>query len=112
MKKFVFIISAGLMLCSCGNKQNHQVSHDYEDEKIVMDDSSSLQKDSIDISPSETIEKKETTSTQTAPKPSSTTRTSRIDRDNMRGFDPASEDDTEDNGMSRYMENNDDEGWD
>ena len=32
--------------------------------------------------------------------------------DNMRGFDPASEDDMDDNGMSRFMENNDDEGWD
>ena len=32
--------------------------------------------------------------------------------DNMRGFDPASEDDMDDNGMSRYMENNDDKGWD
>ena len=31
--------------------------------------------------------------------------------DNMRGFDPASEDDMDDNGMSRYMENNDGEGW-
>ena len=31
--------------------------------------------------------------------------------DNMRGFDPASEDDMDDNGMSRYMENNDEEGW-
>lgn len=31
---------------------------------------------------------------------------------NMRGFDPASEDDMKDNGMSRYMENTDDEGWD
>lgn len=30
----------------------------------------------------------------------------------MRGFDPASEDDMDDNGMSRYMEANDDEGWD
>lgn len=29
-----------------------------------------------------------------------------------RGFDPASEDDMDDNGMSRYMENNDEEGWD
>ena len=28
------------------------------------------------------------------------------------GDDPASEDDMEDNGMSRYMENNDEEGWD
>ena len=34
------------------------------------------------------------------------------ERDNMRGFDPASEDDMDDNGMSRYMENTDDEGWD
>jgi hypothetical protein len=34
------------------------------------------------------------------------------DLDNMRGFDPASEDDMDDNGMSRYMENNDEEGWD
>ncbi len=30
----------------------------------------------------------------------------------IRGFDPASEDDMDDNGMSRYMENNDEEGWD
>ena len=33
------------------------------------------------------------------------------DYDNMRGFDPASEDDMDDNGMSRYMENDDEEGW-
>lgn len=30
---------------------------------------------------------------------------------NMRGFDPASEDDMKDNGVSRYMDNNDEEGW-
>jgi hypothetical protein len=30
----------------------------------------------------------------------------------MHGFDPASENDMDDNGMGRYMENNDDEGWD
>ena len=30
----------------------------------------------------------------------------------MRGFDPASEDDMDDNGMSRYVENTDDEGCD
>lgn len=33
------------------------------------------------------------------------------DDDNMRGWDPPSEDDLDDNGMSRYMENNDDKGW-
>ena len=32
--------------------------------------------------------------------------------DNMRGFDPASEDDMEDNGMQRYFDANDDEAWD
>ena len=31
--------------------------------------------------------------------------------DNLRGFDPASEDDMLDNGMRRYMENDDEEGW-
>ena len=31
--------------------------------------------------------------------------------DNMRGFDPPSEDDMDDNGMSRFMENNDEDGW-
>ena len=34
------------------------------------------------------------------------------DDDNMRGWDPASEDDTHDNGMSRWSENNDEKGWD
>ena len=33
-------------------------------------------------------------------------------QDNMRGFDPASEDDMDDNGMSRYIENDDEDGWD
>lgn len=31
--------------------------------------------------------------------------------DNMRGFDPPSEDDMDDMGMQRYMDNNDEEGW-
>lgn len=31
---------------------------------------------------------------------------------NMRGWDPASEDDARENGMDRYMENDDEEGWD
>jgi len=33
------------------------------------------------------------------------------DDDEMRGFDPASEDDMDENGIDRYMENNDEEGW-
>ena len=34
------------------------------------------------------------------------------DLDNMRGFDPASEDDMDDNGMQRYFDANDEEAWD
>ncbi len=30
---------------------------------------------------------------------------------NLRGWDPPSENDMEDNGMRRYMENYDEEGW-
>ena len=33
------------------------------------------------------------------------------DDDNMRGWDPASEDDSKDNGMGRWSENNDEKGW-
>lgn len=32
-------------------------------------------------------------------------------QDDIRGFDPASEDDIDDNGLSRYMENDDEKGW-
>ena len=43
---------------------------------------------------------------------SSSSRSSRSgSNDNMRGFDPASENDMDDNGMSRYMDNYDDEGF-
>lgn len=31
--------------------------------------------------------------------------------DNMRGWDPASEDDMPDNGIGRYSRNNDEKGW-
>jgi len=59
----------------------------------------------------------EETTKETVAKPMSvrnSSGSSRVHRssDNMRGFDPASEDDMDDNGMRRYMENNDEEGWD
>jgi len=34
-----------------------------------------------------------------------------LNDDALRGFDPATEDDQPDNGMQRYMENNDEKGW-
>ena len=58
-------------------------------------------------SSSSSAKSKSYSSTKSSRSSSSTRRS-----DNMRGFDPASENDMDDNGMSRYMENNDDEGWD
>ena len=43
---------------------------------------------------------------------SASSQSSVTSHDNMRGFDPASEDDMDDNGMSRYFDNTDDDGWD
>lgn len=45
------------------------------------------------------------------PVSSSSKRSSYQSNDNMRGFDPASEDDMDDNGMWRYMNAYDDEDW-
>ena len=66
----------------------------------------------IDISPSQRYDASIAGSETPKTVSSSTSRHSYEESDNMRGFDPASEDDMDDNGMSRYMENNDDEGWD
>jgi len=73
----------------------------------------------IDTSTTTASEQKETPKVEekkSVPVSSSSSSSSRSNRsnnyDNMRGFDPASENDMDDNGMSRYMDNYDDEGWD
>lgn len=92
-----------MLLLSCGNGANHNASDD-----TVRLDSTMREKDV----------KKNTTQSVAGISQSSASnvdserlnQTSKQEK-NMRGFDPASEDDMNDNGMSRYMENNDDEGW-
>ena len=77
----------------------------YRTEEIV--DTSKWEPDTIAMPDTEKTEPKKSIS-----HPSSSSRSyESSDDDNMRGFDPASEDDMDDNGMSRYMENNDEEGW-
>ena len=69
--------------------------------------------DTVEASP--TIEETPSKSAPSASANSTSTSTEKktmTEPDNMRGFDPASEDDMDDNGMSRYMENDDEEGWD
>ena len=110
-KKILIAILSVALLLACGNNKTHHTEPVFYDSLPVVEQTepdtfaSSVQEDA-----SEEKEK--------PPKPiisssaSSSYSYKSNNSDNMRGFDPASEDDMDDNGMSRYMENNDDEGWD
>ncbi len=105
MKKVISLLTILLLLLSCENKRNEVTSVLVDDEEwdVQLGDSVQPKRDS----PSQSSRGER----YDGPSPASSVR--HVDHsDNMRGFDPASEDDTHDNGMSRYMENYDDEGWD
>ena len=112
MKKIRLVSAVILMVTfiSCGNKSRQA-------EPIIYDDQPEVELSDPDtISSSVQDEGNKVEEIPSSPVKSSSTASSHSHRsseyDNMRGFDPASEDDMEDNGMSRYMENNDEEGWD
>ncbi len=97
-----------LSFLACGNKSRQA-------EPIIYDDQPEVEELSDSDTASTTVQKEENKHKEklslTVNSPSSTSHKS-SGYDNMRGFDPPSEEDMEDNGMSRYMENNDEEGWD
>ena len=112
MKKLGFIFTAVVILLSCGNK----VKSDLPLSDVEEGWGERYQKELEDSLAKEKALHEETTKEPVA-KPmsvSSSSVSSEFHRssDNMRGFDPASEDDMDDNGMRRFMENNDEEGWD
>ena len=106
MRKVLGTLALSLLLLSCQNKSKQEYSPTL---KEAQSEESYQQSDTA-----VTEEVKEQQEEVKMP-PTPTSSSSRSHRssgyDNMRGFDPASEDDMEDNGMSRYMENNDEEGW-
>jgi hypothetical protein len=108
----IFLQSAFLANCK-GRSPEPAPSDDVEyrwSEKVEVGDTVAKKEEPVK---EEYVEQKNVKKTST-PSRSSTYSSSRRsdDYDNMRCFDPASEDDMDDNGMSRYMENNDEEGWD
>ncbi len=112
MKKIRLVSAVILMVTfiSCGNKSRQA-------EPIIYDDQPEVELSDPDtISSSVQNEGNKVEEIPSSPVKSSSTASSHSHKsseyDNMRGFDPASEDDMDDNGMSRYMENNDEEGWD
>lgn len=100
-----------ICLFSCGNKTNNITpTSDLEEGwgeryQKELEDSLAKEKALHDDPEKESVAKPMSVSN------SSVSSSVHSSSDNMRGFDPASEDDMEDNGMRRYMENNDEEGW-
>ncbi len=103
---FVFIILQSALLANCNGC--HEAPPPTSTEENISEWPQKIEVDTIVEAKQEIEENK-----VTPPPPRSTRSSSKsYHNDNMRGFDPASEDDMDDNGMSRYMENNDEEGWD
>ena len=108
--RFISILIFILSFLACGNKPKHTEPVIYDEkpapELFEPDTTSALIHEEVS-----NVE--ENTSTPTRSSASSLSKSHNSSSyDNMQGFDPASEDDMDDNGMSRYMENNDEEGWD
>lgn len=113
MKRIYIIIGVVLTLLSCGNGQGGKINRPYDGGHGIGIDTQTVNEikryeDSIKVNtPAE-----EKPKSQSSGSSYSSSRSSKKHHyDNMRGFDPASEDDMDDNGMDRYMENNDEGGW-
>ena len=111
MKKLWFIFASIVLLLSCGNKAKSDLPLSDVEEgwgeryQKELEDSLAREKALNDEPEKESVAKPMSVSN------SSGSSRGHSSSDNMRGFDPASEDDMEDNGMRRFMENNDEEGW-
>ena len=109
MKKIIVVIMSVILLLACSKNKTRQT------EPVIYDDTPIVEQskpDTVAIA----VQYKEPKVEEKSSVPSSMSSSPRSHKsnnyDNMRGFDPVSEDDMDDNGMSRYMENNDEEGWD
>ena len=109
-KVYLMVVTIFLMLLftACGSKSRQTEPIIYDDNPIVEQ----VEPDTV----ATTVQNESPKIEEKPSVPASLSSSSRTHKssnyDNMRGFDPASEDDMDDNGMSRYMENNDEDGWD
>ena len=104
--KNLTILVLSLISYACGNKSQ-------QNETVIDDNQTFIEQNAFDTA-SIPIWEEAAIIKETIPLPTSSSSQSHNPgyNDNMRGFDPASEDDMEDNGISRYMDNYDEEGWD
>jgi len=109
MERILIILLACVVLLSCGNKRRHELPSSGIEEGW----GERYEKELADSARREAERNKEERKAASYAAPQAGHRAPQHNEsDNMRGFDPASENDMDDNGMSRYMENNDEEGWD
>lgn len=104
MKQSAILFLLMMLMVACSNRKHPS---DY-----YPQNNSSYQYESEEKEPDSVIQ--DVPSKELVNKESSSNSSSRKEKelDNMRGFDPASEDDMDDNGMQRYFDANDDEAWD
>ena len=108
MKKRGCILIGVMVLLSCNSKEQPSEDYSYYNEQLSSDAlADSMTKTATKETPKEEVKP----STPVRQSVSSYHHNESRNFDNMRGFDPASEDDMDDNGMKRYMENYDNEGW-
>ena len=115
MKPGFIILASMVLLLSCGGRMQ-TAEQDCVDQQTMKQRVESASVDSMETRSDESTSSQRDVS---SPAPSSVSSYSsrsydadeEEEEDGMRHFDPASEDDMDDNGMSRYMESNDDEGW-
>jgi hypothetical protein len=108
MRKVLGTLALSLLLLSCQNKSRQEYSPTLTETK--SEESYHLPDTAVTVDVKEQQEEVNVPSTSTASSSSHSQESG--NNDNMRGFDPASEDDMDDNGMTRFMEVNDEEGWD
>lgn len=97
---FVFLMA---FVASCSNKRqpSDNYPNDYSEYQVTKEH----------VEP-DTIKKDIPTPEPSNLQSSSSSHRKEKELDNMRGFDPASENDMDDNGMQRYFDANDEEAWD
>ena len=110
MNRCFIILGVAMVVLSCGNGKEGKVNEPYDGGNGIGIDTARVNEivryeDSLRAAESVNDDSKSVG-------PSTSAKQEYKEPDNMRGFDPASEDDMDDNGMSRYMENDDEEGWD
>ena len=117
--KFIPIIIIAVLLLSCGNGKGGKNNEPYDGGHGIGIDTATIHQ--IDLVEDSVLVTKEVMDSHTPPPPPPDGKRFNgpppppphekgrppHEPDNMRGFDPASEDDMDDNGMRRYMENND-----